>query len=190
MKITTRKLTHSALMLALALLLSKNILYHLPTRWTNSAASMAPIIIISLMYDTRWALFTSFAYSLLQMLEGFYPPPVQTLGMFVALILLDYVVAFGVLGLAGPVARRFKKKPLGAAVGSLVVVFCRFFCSFLSGIIVWGSYAPEGTPVWIYSLSVNGPIMIGEMITTSVVVALLVKFIDFQKLAGKSSAAA
>ncbi|MFR9189509.1 MAG: hypothetical protein ACLVL7_04075 [Anaerotruncus massiliensis (ex Togo et al. 2019)] len=44
--------------------------------------------------------------------------------------------------------------------------------------------------MWIYSLTVNGPIMIGEMITTSVVVALLVKFIDFQKLAGKSSAAA
>ncbi len=87
-------------------------------------------------------------------------------------------------------ARRFQKKPLGAAAGSIVVVFCRFFCSFLSGIIVWGSYAPEGTPVWIYSLTVNGPIMIGEMITTSVVVALLVKFIDFQKLAGKSSAAA
>ena len=190
MKPTTRKLTHSALMLALALLLSMIKFYHFPNGGSITAASMAPIIIISLMYDTRWALFTSFAYSLLQMLEGFYPPPVQSFGMFVALILLDYVVAFGVLGLAGPVARRFQKEPLGAAVGSIVVVFCRFFCSFLSGIIVWGSYAPEGTPVWIYSLTVNGPIMIGEMITTSVVVALLVKFIDFQKLAGKSSAAA
>lgn len=100
------------------------------------------------------------------------------------------MVAFGVLGIAGPSPAAFKRSPSARRVGSIVVVFCRFFCSFLSGIIVWGSYAPEGTPVWIYSLTVNGPIMIGEMITTSVVVALLVKFIDFQKLAGKSSAAA
>lgn len=98
-------------MLALALLLSMIKFYHFPNGGSITAASMAPIIIISLMYDTRWALFTSFAYSLLQMLEGFYPPPVQSFGMFVALILLDYVVAFGILGLAGPVAAAFKRSP-------------------------------------------------------------------------------
>ena len=58
MQPTTRTLTHSALMLALALLLSMIKFYHFPNGGSITAASMAPIIIISLMYDTRWALFT------------------------------------------------------------------------------------------------------------------------------------
>ena len=188
MKSTTRKLTHSALMLALALILSMIKLYHFANGGSVTPASMAPIIVIALMYDTRWALFTSFAYSLLQMLEGFYPPPVQTFGNFLLVILLDYVVAFGALGLAGAVARRFRGKELGAAAGTLSVVFLRFLCSFLSGVVVWGSYAPEGTPVWLYSLAVNGPVMVGEMITTTVVVVLLVRFIDLKRLAAPRTA--
>lgn len=183
MNTTTRKLTHSALMIALALVLSMIKLFHLPNGGSITPASMAPIILIALMYPTKWALFTSFVYSLVQMVEGFYAPPTQDLLSFVLVILLDYVLAFGVLGCAGLVARRFKaNKVLGASIATLAVIFGRFFCSFLSGILIWSVYAPEGTPVWIYSLGVNGSIMIGEMITTTVVMAVLVKFLPLEKL--------
>lgn len=183
MNTTTRKLTHSALMIALALVLSMVKLFHLPNGGSITPASMAPIILIALMYPTKWALFTSFVYSLVQMVEGFYAPPTQDLLSFVLVILLDYVLAFGVLGCAGLVARRFKaNKVLGASIATLAVIFGRFFCSFLSGILIWSVYAPEGTPVWIYSLGVNGSIMIGEMITTTVVMAVLVKFLPLEKL--------
>lgn len=183
MNTTTRKLTHSALMVALALVLSMIKLFHLPNGGSITPASMAPIILIALMYPTKWALFTSFVYSLVQMVEGFYAPPTQDLLSFVLVILLDYVLAFGILGCAGLIARRFKtNKILGATLATLAVIFARFFCSFLSGILIWGVYAPEGTPVWIYSLSVNGSIMVGEMVTTTIVMAVLVKFLPLEKL--------
>lgn len=183
MNTTTRKLTHSALMVALALVLSMIKLFHLPNGGSITPASMAPIILIALMYPTKWALFTSFVYSLVQMVESFYAPPTQDLLSFVLVILLDYVLAFGILGCAGLIARRFKtNKILGATLATLAVIFGRFFCSFLSGILIWGVYAPEGTPVWIYSLSVNGSIMVGEMVTTTIVMAVLVKFLPLEKL--------
>ena len=183
MNTTTRKLTHSALMVALALVLSMIKLFHLPNGGSITPASMAPIILIALMYPTKWALFTSFVYSLVQMVEGFYAPPTQDLLSFVLVILLDYVLAFGILGCAGLIARRFKtNKILGATLATLAVIFGRFFCSFFSLFLIWGVYAPEGTPVWIYSLSVNGSIMVGEMVTTTIVMAVLVKFLPLEKL--------
>ena len=75
--------------------------------------------------NTSWALLTSLAYSGIQMLLGFYPPPTQDFISFVLVILLDYVVAFGVLGLAGVFARRFKNKVLGACIGTIIVMALR-----------------------------------------------------------------
>ena len=183
----TTKLTHCALMIALAFVLSMIKLFHLPNGGSITPASMAPIMLISLLYDCKWAFATSFTYSLVQMVEGFYPPPVQTVGNFILVILLDYVLAFGALGLCGLVARRFgKHKLVGAAAGSLISIFGRFFCSFISGIIIWGVYAPEGTPVWIYSLGVNGTVMVGEMVTTTIALVLLVKFLPLEKIRVKA----
>lgn len=181
MKSVTRKLTHSALMIALALILSMFKLFHMPMGGSITVASMAPIILIALMYDTKWAIFTSFAYSLVQMLEGFYPPPVQNFASYLLVVLLDYVIAFGVLGCAGLIYRRFKNKLTGAAVATISVIFARFFCSFLSGIIIWTEYAGD-MPVWLYSLSYNGTVMLGEMVVTTIAVCAIVKFVKLERL--------
>ena len=62
MNVTTRKLTHSALMVALATILSLVTIFKAPNGGSVTAASMVPIIIIALMYNTSWALLTSLAY--------------------------------------------------------------------------------------------------------------------------------
>lgn len=182
MNSTTRKLTRSAIMIALACVLSIFAVFKMPNGGSITFASMAPIIVISLMYDTKWALFTSFAYSLVQMLLDSIAPPTQDFGSYLLVILLDYVLAFTVIGLAGPIARRFRNPVTGAAVGSITVVLLRLCCSFLSGILIWSVYAPEGMPVWLYSLSYNSSYMIPEAVVTGIVVALLVRYVDFNKL--------
>ena len=65
------------------------------------------------------------------------------------------------------------RKTLWYGVGAAVVCFLRFVCSFLSGIVIWGAYAPEGTPVWIYSLTYNGGYMLPELIITTAGIVLL-----------------
>ena len=179
---TTRMLTQGAIMVALATILSLFTLYQLPNGGSVTFASMAPIIVISLLYPFRWAFLTAFAYSLVQMLLGFVPPPSQTFLSFVAVVLLDYVVAFSGLSLAGPISRRIGKPICGAVVGTCLVSLLRLGCSFLSGILIWDIYAPEGTPVWIYSITYNGSYMIPEMVVTAIVVALVVKYIPLKQL--------
>lgn len=111
------------------------------------------------------------------LLDGISAPPVETVFWYALVVLLDYVVAFTVLGLAGVIAKPFSNPVKGAVVGTLTVTAVRYLCHFASGILIWGVYAPEGTPVWLYSLLYNGSYMIPEMIITTIVVSLIVKAI-------------
>lgn len=64
-------------------------------------------------------------------------------------ILMDYPLPFMMVGLSGYFSR---KVILGIIIGG----FGRFLFHFISGIVFFGSFAPEGTPVWKYSLIYNG----------------------------------
>ena len=187
MNVTTRRLTHSAVMIALATALSLFAVYKLPNGGSVTFASMAPIILVSLTESFGWSFLTAFAYSLVQMLLGFYAPPAQTFGAFAAVILLDYVVAFSALSLAGPIARKIPGRVVGPVVASCIVVLVRLCCSFLSGILVWDVYAPEGVPVWAYSLGYNSSYMLPEMIVTAVAVGLIVRYVNLERLVVRQS---
>ncbi len=173
---TTKKLTTCALLIALATVLmwvSKLI----PAPWLQGGsitiASMVPIVLAGILFETKWGLSASFAYALIQMIFGFYPPPTQTFGYFVLVVLLDYLLAFGVLGLSGFFFRITKKKQYSAPLSALIVTLLRYICHILSGILIWGVYAEEGQSVLAYSLIYNGSYMIPEMIITTIVTALI-----------------
>lgn len=155
-------LTQSAMMLALATLLSVFAVFHLPNGGSVTLGSMIPLLFVAYKFDWPWSLLVALAYSLIQMMSGFYAPPTQDLPSFVAVILLDYVVAFGVIGLGGVLFKKLQKhmKDHSAMLLSGLVTFAgRFFCHFLSGILIWSVYAPEGQPVWLYSAIYNGSYM-------------------------------
>ncbi|MDK2933811.1 MAG: thiamine transporter [Clostridiales bacterium] len=85
-----------------------------------------------------------------------------------AQLFLDYPLAFGAMGLAGLYRRNL-------SVGVLVGGTGRFIMHFLSGFIFFGSYAPEGMNVILYSLMVNG-MVIGTDVLICVVISLLPGF--------------
>ena len=173
----TRILVECALMIALAVVLD---ILPLPT-WPNGGSvsvSLVPLVFLSYRHGAKWGLLTGFAYCIVQMITGFYAPPAGTILAFTLCILLDYVIAFTVLGSADLFAKPFSNKLVGYTVGALIVTFIRFICSFLSGILIWGSSAPEGQPVWLYSLTYNGGYMIPNMILTAGIILVLCLAID------------
>ena len=90
------------------------------------------------------------------------------------MVLPDHVLALTLLALACVFAEPCQNRLLGTAVGSAVVCFIRFLCSFLSGVLIWGNLS-DGLPAWIYSLTYNGSYMLPEAILTVVAVVLLYK---------------
>ncbi|MCI8624174.1 MAG: energy-coupled thiamine transporter ThiT [Provencibacterium sp.] len=187
----TRILSECALMVALSAVLQVIPFFSLPNGGSITLASMAPIVLAALRRGPKWGLLTAFACSLLQMLlGGVSSPPTETFGWFVLVVLLDYVFAFTCLGLAPLFARPFGKgsKVTGPLVGTVAVCLIRFLCHFFSGILIWRVYAPEGQPVWLYSLTYNGSYMLVETILTSVVTVLL--YGAFSRIDKKHPAAA
>jgi thiamine transporter len=67
------------------------------------------------------------------------------------------------LGLAG----LFQDKPV---LGTVVGVGGRFVSHFISGVIWWGVFAPEGMNVWLYSILYNGAYLLPELIVSVVIV--------------------
>lgn len=192
----TRTLVEAALMIALATVLSE---IQFPLAWTHGGSitllSMLPIIMMSLRHGTKWGLGTAFLYSLIQFVQGISNLAYcQTVWAQIGCILFDYLLAFTALGLAGAIAKPFKNRLAGVAVGTAVVCLIRFVCSFLSGYIVWKDYETafewlsnfgwgawfnanlgEDALCWFYSFAYNFSYMLPETILTVAGAVILYK---------------
>ena len=121
-------------------------------------ASMLPIMLFAYIYGTPKGLIVGVAYGLLQMIQD---PWLVNFWQ----VMLDYILAFGALSLAG----LFRKNMVpGIIAGGLG----RFLFAFLAGIIFWGEYAPAGTPVWLYSLGYQATYILPEMAICIVIVLI------------------
>lgn len=172
----TKKITTSAMLIALSAILSMITLFNAPYGGTITAGSMVPVIIIGILFGTKWGVLSGLVYSLLQMLTGgIAPPPTPSIFLYFLVIMLDYVAAFTVLGLSGMFYRRIKFERIAPAVSGAIVMMIRFICHFLSGILIWHVYAPDGTPVWLYSILYNGGYMLPEIIISTFILYLIAK---------------
>ena len=171
----TKKLILSAVMasLSFALVLASKLL---PSPWTQGGsitiASMTPIILASILLGTKWGILSGLVFSLIQMITGFYLPPVTTFLTFIAVILLDYILPFSVLGLAGFFAKLTGNKIWSIPLSGTIVTFLRYILHTLSGIIIWGAFT-DAESVPIYSIVYNGSYMIPEIIITTTVLAVI-----------------
>ena len=154
---------------------------------------MLPLVFISFRHGWKCGGACALVYAAMQMLLGFYAPPVQSFWYFLLCILLDYVIGFGVLGIADVFAKPFaRKRLLGYGISALAVCALRFASSFLSGLLVFNSNfyveAGESMPglisaisdsgAWIYSLTYNGSYMLANAIINPVLIVILCAAID------------
>ena len=181
------KLCECALMVALSILL--DLLSKVLTAGMSNAfwpggggisIGMLPIVFISLRHGNLWGIMSGLVYSGVQIVTGWYAPPAGTIGSFVLCVLLDYVLAFTVLGLAALFAKAIAKKPLNYVFGAFSVCMLRFVCSFLSGAILWGDWiAWEGfSSPWLYSFCYNISYMLPNAVITSLLIFLICSRID------------
>ncbi len=177
----TRKLVEGALMIALSTVLSMISLFKMPYGGSVTLLSMLPLVLMSFRHGAKWGLFTAFVHGALQLVLGLENVAYcATIWSQIGCILLDYLLAFTVLGLASTFAKPFSNRVTGLLVGTFGVCFLRFVCSFLSGWLLWGSYKDSyewatNLPVWLYSLIYNGSYMLPETILTVLGAVLLYK---------------
>ncbi len=199
----TQAMTECAIMIALATILSIIKVFEMPWGGSITAASMLPLVIIGYRHGLRWGVLSSVIFSIIQMLLGggtisaaFLPGDDQMRWyLAVLMVILDYFLAFSLVGLSG-LFRNKEKPSKSLALGALVGTAARFVMHFISGWILWGAWASwffEGFDettggsvgkfivghfdgqmlACIYSLFYNAMYMIPEMIIT-VILAIFI----------------
>lgn len=174
------KLTETALLIALATVLSLVKLFELPYGGSITAFSMVPILIVAFRYGAKWGMLAGFVNSLIQLLLGMGTLSYATSAVAaIAIILLDYIFAFSFFGLAGIFKKQIKNDAVAAAVGTTFVCVIRYFFHVVSGCTVWaGISIPTGAAL-MYSLSYNATYMIPETIINVVMAFWIFKTLDF-----------
>ena len=175
---STRRLVESAVMIAIGTVLS---MFPFSAPWAFGGGvticSMLPLVIIAHRYGTKWGLFTAFVYSVLQLILGV--SNVQFAAGYgfvlaVGVLLLDYILAFTVIGLSACFNGVIKNHLVSIVVGIVFTFALRFVCHFLSGWIIWGVITPNemGLVAPLYSLIYNG----GYMLYETFIIAFVVVF--------------
>lgn len=179
----TRRLTETAIMLALAVGLSYVKIFDLPMGGSITLFSQVPIIIIGYRYGAKWGISTGILYGLLEMLlQGLGNfAYVKGIGAYLILILADYIIAFMALGLGGAMFKKIKNQSVALGLGAFAGSLIRFICHFISGVTIWGEYADGWKSVWVYSFTYNGSYMAAEALITIIGVVLLSFVIDFNR---------
>ncbi len=204
-----KRLTVSAMMLALATVLALVCAYipflNLPFGGGYTVASMLPIVIIAYMYGTKWGIFTSFCYAIIQIIMSltqgaggtvmalFMPQSDKFMGYAAAvwIVLIDYLIAYTLLGLGGIFRNKLKSKTAALVLGVIFALLLRYLAHIVSGYIFYGAWAEwfftqEGFYAigdvimnsmdgkllsLVYSVFYNGLFMIPEIVITAIVAA-------------------
>lgn len=175
---TTRRMLESAILIGIAMVLSEFAKFSSTWLFGGSVTlgSIVPLVLISWRWGTRQGLFSAFVFSLLQMFVGFKNVTYgQTVFQMVLIALLDYVVAFTVIGLAAVFRKAAKNQLVALGGGILLVSALRFLCHFVSGWMIWDALWPndKGLSGAAYSLIYNGGYMLPETLVALVIALLL-----------------
>lgn len=161
-RFSARQLVFSAMAVALAMVTSMIKVVDMPMGGSVTLFSMLFICLIGYWYGLKGGLMTAVAYGFLQLIVDPYIISIPQM-------LTDYIFAFGALGLSGI----FSGSKYGLIKGYVIGVLGRYFFTFLSGMIFFGSYASNyNMSAPIYSLTYNGAYIGTEAAVTLILVAL------------------
>lgn len=170
----TKCITIAGVSTALSFALSYVKIFELPFGGSITLFSMLPIMIFAYVYGVKKGLVVGLLYGILQAIQDpFIVHPAQ--------FLLDYPIAFAMLGFAGCFTHLnvLSKKPrLKFTLSAIIAGALRYVCHVLSGVFAFGAYAmdavgkaegvfsfitPMSSPIanfWIYSTIYNSFVFI------------------------------
>lgn len=160
-RLTVKQLAFCAMAIALGTVLSNIKLFHFPYGGSITLLSMLVICLPGYFFGLGAGLMTGVAHGILQLIiDPYVLYPMQ--------LVVDYLLAFGALGLSGI----FTNAKYGLIKGYIAGILGRYVFTVISGWIFFGAYAWEGWAPLPYSLAYNGSYIFSEAAITIVILAV------------------
>lgn len=158
-RLNTRLIAEIGLTLALGIVLHMIPLYQLPQGGRITPGSLVPIFILSIRRGPKIGMLAGGILGLLvYLIEPFFVHPIQ--------FILDYPLAFSLLGLSGMV-------PNIPVLGIILGMIGRLLSHIISGVVYFSSYAPQGINPWIYSITYNASVILPDAILALVITIII-----------------
>lgn len=156
--------------IALSFALSYIKLWEMPQGGSVTFASLLPVMLFAYVYGPKKGVLVGFIYGLLQAIQDPYI-------IHPAQFLLDYPIAFAMVGFAGVFAdiKALDKFPqVKFILGAVLAGALRFVAHVLSGVFAFSAYALDlgQTNFWIYSLAYNSFVFV-DLVLVVVIGAIL-----------------
>ena len=180
--VRTKKMVESALMVALSTILSLFNLVQMPYGGSVTPASLLPIVLVAYRHGALWGFGAGLVHGVVQQLLG-----LNNLSYFttwqsiVAIILLDYLLAFAAGGLGGVFRRSVKTQSISLVCGGALACLVRYACHVISGATVWAGLSIPTEAALAYSLIYNATYMIPETVVLLLVAYYLGSVLDFRR---------
>jgi thiamine transporter len=173
----TRILVEIALTVALAAVLNLVKLWRMPYGGDVSL-EMLPIVVLALRRGWRSGMSAGVLYGVVAMMLG-------AVVVHWAQFLLDYPLAYSLVGVGGVFTGLLHKAREAERGGAAWIVAgvatgaaARFVSHFVSGLVFFGQYAPDGQPAWLYSLLYNGVYMLPATILCAIAAAIILPALE------------
>lgn len=161
MQKNVKTLVYCAVCIALSVATGSLTLFSLPNGGSVTPGSMLFACLPGFFFGPAYGVASGVAYGLLSfILKPYFYTPLQ--------VLVDYPLAFGALGVSG----FFYKRPNGLHIGYVLSCIARFFFAFLSGVLFFASYAPEGMSPILYSAGYNISYIGAEALLTLLLISV------------------
>lgn len=180
--IRTKKLVECALMVAVGTVLSLFSVVQMPYGGSVTPAAMLPVILIAYRHGIGWGLGSGAVFAAVQQLLGLNNLSYFTTWQSVlAVILLDYLLAFSLAGLGGVFRNAIKGQERALAMGALLVSVLRYVCHTVAGATVWAGLSIPTEAALIYSVGYNATYMIPETVVLVLAAYYLGTLMDFRR---------
>jgi thiamine transporter len=145
--------------------------YSLPYGGSITLGSMVPVMWLALRRGVRVGLVAGAIFGLIALPIDVILLPYSPITNPVQVV-LEYPIAFGVLGLAGIFRKR---STVFAIVGVGISIFIKFLLHFIAGIVFWAWSVPTGWNPAVWSAVYNGSFLLPEFIISAILMYILVK---------------
>jgi thiamine transporter len=145
--------------------------FSLPYGGSITLGSMVPVMWLSLRRGVRVGFFAGVIFGLAALIIDVILLPYSPITNPIQVV-LEYPIAFGVLGLAGMFHSRSTTL---AIIGVALSIFVKFLCHFIAGIVFWAYTVPEGWNPVAWSAVYNGSFLLVEFIICAILMYILVK---------------
>ncbi len=131
-----RAVAMASVCIAISFALSYIRLFKLPQGGSITMASLTLLGIYSYMYGIKRGVLAGIVYGVLQSIQDpWVVHPIQ--------YILDYPLAFAMIGLVGVFKGRTRSAQVDIALGFVVAIVARYICHFFSGSIFFGEYGAD-----------------------------------------------